>query len=125
MPSPPPEAPAPRALPTMPSLESPMMIVRRRLRSSGLLLFVAASLGADAPAPAHRLTYERHVRPILRTHCFQCHGEEAKPKAGLDLRLVRLMRRGGESGEAIVPGQHAESLLWERLEADEMPPGDK
>jgi hypothetical protein len=52
------------------------------------------------------LTYEQHVRPILKAHCFQCHGEQEKPKAKLDLRLVRLLRRGGRSGEAIVPGRH-------------------
>jgi hypothetical protein len=79
-------------------------------------------VGAEVPA---RLTYEQHVRPILKAHCFSCHGEEDKPKAQLDLRLVRNMRRGGTSGPAIVTGQHEESLLWERIEADEMPPGDR
>jgi hypothetical protein len=86
----------------------------------GLLFGAAAS--ADAGAPR---VFERDVRPVLKAHCFQCHGEEAKPKARLDLRLVRTMRRGGVSGEAVVPGRREESLLWVRVDADEMPPGDK
>src|SRR3954453_1632021 len=93
-----------------------------------LLLALALALPprVSASEPASRpLTYEQHVRPILKAHCFQCHGEEEKPKAKLDLRLVRLLRRGGRSGEAIIPGRHEESLLWERIEADEMPPGEK
>jgi hypothetical protein len=66
----------------------------------------ATARGADAGDRAASLTYEQHVRPILKAHCFQCHGEQEKPKAKLDLRLVRLLRRGGRSGEAIVPGRH-------------------
>src|SRR5689334_21875896 len=92
----------------------------RRLVILVLVLGCGPTLRAEEP-----LTFERHVRPILRTHCFQCHGEEEKPKGHLDLRLVRLMKHGGDSGEAIVPGHHDESLLWERIEADEMPPVEK
>src|SRR4051794_4680127 len=80
---------------------------------------------ANAEEVAPGLTYEQHVRPILKARCFQCHGEEGEPKAKLDLRLVGLMRRGGRSGEAIRPGSHEESLLWERIDAEEMPPGEK
>ncbi len=68
------------------------------------------------------LTFERDVRPILKTHCFHCHGEESKLEGDLDLRLRRLVVAGGESGPAIVPGKPGESLLIERLRAEEMPP---
>lgn len=71
------------------------------------------------------LHFETHVRPILKAHCWQCHGEEEKPEGGLDLRLVRLMSKGGESGPAISPGQPDASLVWKRVAADEMPPGKK
>ena len=69
--------------------------------------------------------FESHVRPILKTHCFQCHGEEVKPEAKLDLRLARLIAKGGESGPAVVAGKHVDSLLWKRITAGEMPPGEK
>ncbi len=69
------------------------------------------------------LYFEKHVRPILKTHCFQCHGEEPELAGELDVRLVQLMLEGGDSGPAIVAGSEAESLLLDRIEADEMPPG--
>jgi mono/diheme cytochrome c family protein len=71
------------------------------------------------------LTFEQHIRPILKAHCFHCHGEEGNPEAGLDLRQVRRMRAGGDSGPAIVPGDPDQSLLVVRIRAAEMPPPDK
>src|SRR5690606_14241566 len=40
-------------------------------------------------------------------------------------RLVRLMLAGGDSGPAVAAGQTDDSLPWERIESDEMPPGPK
>ena len=40
-------------------------------------------------------TYEGDVRPILKARCFICHGEGKQLKAGLDLRLRRLIVEGG------------------------------
>src|SRR4051794_33096935 len=105
------------------------MIVSRWFPIVGLIVAWASSsmmvCGAARAGDKGRLTYEQDVRPILKAHCFQCHGDEEKPKAKLDLRLVHFLTRGGTSGAAIVPGHREESLLCERLEADEMPPGDK
>ncbi|HTU25231.1 MAG TPA: PSD1 and planctomycete cytochrome C domain-containing protein, partial [Pirellulales bacterium] len=95
-------------------------------------LLVSSSLAAadDAAAPAAAqpkgmLSFEKDVRPILKAYCFDCHGAKSENKAKLDLRLRRLMVAGGESGPAIVPGDAANSLLLERLQAGEMPPGKK
>ena len=43
-------------------------------------------------------------------------------EGGLDLRLRRLMVRGGDSGPAIVPGNPEKSHLLDRITAGEMPP---
>lgn len=69
--------------------------------------------------------FEKHVRPILKAHCFQCHGEERELAGGLDLRLVHLMQSGGDSGAAIQIGSAAQSLLIQRVASQEMPPSGK
>jgi len=74
---------------------------------------------------AEDIVYEKHIRPVLKAHCFHCHGEEEKPEGGLDLRLVRTMLKGGESGPALIAGKAEESLLWQRIAAGEMPPEGK
>jgi mono/diheme cytochrome c family protein len=84
----------------------------------------AADSDDGAVLPGAKLTFERHVRPILKTHCFQCHGEEEEHEGGLDVRLRRFLTKGGDSGPVIVPGKPDESVLIERLRSGEMPPGD-
>jgi len=92
-----------------------------------LALGVTASRAADtAPAaPPLDLTFEEHVRPLLKAHCLDCHGATEEREGGLDLRLVRLMTAGGDSGPALVPGDAAASLLLARVRSGEMPPGEK
>ncbi|MEZ5943645.1 MAG: DUF1553 domain-containing protein [Planctomycetaceae bacterium] len=68
--------------------------------------------------------WEQDVRPLLKTHCFHCHGEAGEMEAGLDLRLQKLLVKGGESGPAIVPGDVDGSLLLQRITAGEMPPDE-
>jgi hypothetical protein len=80
---------------------------------------------AQSVPDSQQLFYETDIRPILKTHCFHCHGESDHRESGLDLRLVRFMQSGGDSGPALHPGSPADSLLWQRVEADEMPPGNK
>lgn len=83
----------------------------------GLAELIAGAALAESP-----LTFEHHVRPILKAHCFQCHGETADPQGKLDLRLQRLIIQGGESGAAIVAGKPEASLMLNRIEQGEMPP---
>jgi hypothetical protein len=94
-----------------------------------LLLFAPAVVAADATGSPkktpHSLTFERDVRPILRAHCLDCHGNQNVRKGGLDMRLCRLMVKGGESGSAVAPGHPEESYLLDRVKAGEMPPGDQ
>lgn len=80
-----------------------------------------ASLSAAAQEP---LTFEEHIRPILKAHCFDCHGATDDLEGSLDLRLVRLMQQGGDSGPALIAGDGEGSLLLERVRLGEMPPGD-
>ncbi len=72
---------------------------------------------------ASTLTFEKDVRPILKAHCFHCHGEEGEMKGGLDVRLTRYILKGGKSGPVIVPGDGLKSHLLEVVRNGEMPKG--
>ena len=80
--------------------------------------FVSA-LGAASP------TFEKDIRPILKAHCFDCHGEGDKLRGGLDLRLRRLMLKGGDDGPVMVPGKPDRSVLFKLVDSGEMPKRDK
>ena len=60
------------------------------------LLLAAVFVPGFALAEARELTLERDVRPILKEHCFHCHGEGEKIKGGVDLRLRRFMLKPDE-----------------------------
>ncbi|MBM3793956.1 MAG: DUF1553 domain-containing protein [Acidobacteria bacterium] len=64
---------------------------------------------------------ERDVQAILSAKCWVCHGRREQ-KAGLDLRALASLLRGGKSGAAIVPGDPESSLLVKRIAAQQMPP---
>ncbi|MBI1348985.1 DUF1553 domain-containing protein [bacterium] len=85
-------------------------------------LFSATSA---AHADEGTLTFEQHIRPIFRAHCFDCHGATEEVHGGLDLRQVRLLIKGGDSGPALSLENAAESQLLERIRSGEMPPGEK
>src|SRR3989441_7572473 len=70
-------------------------------------------------------TFEKDIRPILKAHCFECHGEGEKLKGGLDLRLRRLMLQGGDDGPVLVPGKPDRSPLFTLVHSGEMPKRDK
>ncbi|MCO6454123.1 MAG: PSD1 domain-containing protein [Pirellulaceae bacterium] len=95
-----------------------------------LLLLLCVMNGAVAADEQHvspdaRHTFERDVRPILKTWCLDCHGAAEQLEGGLDLRLRRFLVRGGDSGPAVVPGKTDDSYLLERVRSGEMPPGEK
>lgn len=71
----------------------------------------------ENPVPS----FERSVVPILRAHCFKCHGLEGL-ESQLDLRSVPLMLRGGKQGAILMPGSANSSRLFQRVAAREMPP---
>ena len=92
---------------------------------SRLFVLLAALLASCSQlVAAGAVSLEKDVRPILKAHCFHCHGEEEELGGGLDLRLKRLMLTGGESGPAIVAGQPDGSLLVDYLTSGLMPPED-
>jgi len=90
---------------------------------STLILAYLGSISLLAAAGDANPVFEKDIRPILKAHCFHCHGEEGEMKGGLDVRLRRYLEKGGESGPAIVPGQPGKSHLLSLLQKGEMPKG--
>ncbi|MFO1092453.1 MAG: PSD1 and planctomycete cytochrome C domain-containing protein [Planctomycetaceae bacterium] len=95
------------------------------LMCQALVALLATGIGLPAAeTPAATLTFEHDVRPILRTHCLDCHGAAKEKEGNLDLRLVRFQIAGGDSGPGLVPGQPDASLILKRVRSREMPPGE-
>ena len=56
--------------------------------------------------------FEKKVRPVLVEHCYSCHSEQAgKRKGGFVLDSRDGLRKGGDSGPALVPGRPEQSRL--------------
>jgi hypothetical protein len=72
-------------------------------------------------APAAGAVQADQVRAIFRHHCAKCHGP-LNSESGLNLSTLRGLARGGESGAVLEPDDPENSLLWQRVSADEMPP---
>ncbi len=61
------------------------------------------------------ISFNKHVRPILNTHCVQCHGG-VKQNADLSFLFRDLALRPAESGKrAIIPGRPGQSEMIARI----------
>ncbi|MBT3637689.1 MAG: DUF1549 domain-containing protein [Opitutae bacterium] len=74
--------------------------------------------------------FEKKVRPTLAKYCYECHSAKSeKVKGGLLLDTKLGIRKGGDTGPAMVPGDLKESLLIESIhwknEDLQMPPKKK
>ncbi len=85
------------------------------------VLILTVLINVQVANAAPELVFERDVRPILKAHCFQCHGEDGVKEGGLDLRLRKGLIEGGDSGPAIAPGVPQQSDLLDLIEKGEMP----
>jgi hypothetical protein len=65
---------------------------------------------AEEPASAATVDFARDIQPLLRKHCFSCHGEKAQ-EGGLRLDQKKHALTGGDSGPEIVPRKSADSRL--------------
>ena len=74
---------------------------------------LGAALAADLK-PADVEFFESRIRPVLVAECYECH--DAKKQKG-DLRLDYRdgLRKGGEEGPSIVPGDAKKSILIQSM----------
>jgi mono/diheme cytochrome c family protein len=80
------------------------------MRAALFSLLLAAAL----PATADPVDFTRDIQPLLAKHCHECHGP-VKQEAGLRLDRRDAALKGGDLGNAIVPGKSGESLLLHAL----------
>ena len=91
------------------------------------LLWFVPCLLSPAWAGQGTINFNRDVRPILSSKCFNCHGpseKSRKAKLRLDVQESALSNRDGV--RAIVPGDLSMSELWHRASTEDpeetMPP---
>jgi hypothetical protein len=78
-----------------------------RIAILALILLSAATATAN-PSAEDVAFFEKTVRPMLVERCYECHSaaaeEKGELKGGLRLDNRAGIRRGGDSGPAVVPG---------------------
>jgi hypothetical protein len=97
---------------------------------SGIELWRGKHDGSAPLTEEQTAFFEKRIRPLLVTHCYECHSAESKDLQGellVDSRPTLL--QGGTKGPSIVPGNLDKSLLIQAVrytdENLEMPPDGK
>ena len=92
------------------------------------VLFLSAGVAGAADSAGLEF-FEKKIRPVLISECYQCHSKDEKVKADLRLDWKGGWQEGGDSGAAIIPGRVGKSLLIQAIrhgDADlQMPPKKK
>jgi len=102
-----------------------------------MFVLVSAALHAGEPAPAAATPkpitpeqlefFEKKIRPVLATTCYECHSAQSgKTKGGLSLDTRDGVLKGGVTGAVIVAGEPEKSPLLKAVRGDDpdaaMPP---
>ena len=105
-----------------------MNILRLIILVALIDLTLVASLSSASDenvSPEDRAYFENKIRPVLVKHCYECHSADSEEVGGKFLLDTRVgLRKGGESGPAVVSGKPNESRIIQSLRYDgiEMPP---
>ena len=92
-------------------------------------LLSAPIAAAAEPDPSALEFFEKEVRPILVSRCYDCHSSKnEEPKGGLRVDSLAALTKGGETGPGVVPGKPKDSLLIDAVnygDLYQMPPKGK
>ena len=96
-----------------------------------ICLGAASAAIADTPpkgfTPEALSFYDREVQPLLKAHCYKCHGD-AKVKGNFSLTTRAAVLKGGDLGSAVSLDKPDESHLLKAINYKgdlEMPPTGK
>src|SRR5579862_7257001 len=78
-----------------------------------LLLLTLACLPAAAQTGKHP-NYDDDIKPVFARYCFQCHSA-SEMRSGLSLESFAGVNKGGSSGEVVIPGRPASSILYKAI----------
>jgi len=86
--------------------------------------------GEESATPEQVAFFEKNIRPVLVRECYSCHATTApKVRGGLTLDSRDGLRKGGQTGPVVVPGDPAKSLLLKAIKQEQddlkMPPKKK
>ena len=70
-----------------------------------------------------QVDYVTEIQPIFTNSCTSCH-QYGNTSGGLNLTSYSGIMASSNSGTSVVPGDHANSLLWQRVNNGSMPPGN-
>jgi mono/diheme cytochrome c family protein len=105
-----------------------VVTIRRAAFALGLGVLAVGLAGVASIARAadsKNVSYEDDVKPILRQHCFKCHGEDEQ-KSDLNLQSYATLLKGGSGGEVVKAGRPSGSVLYQAIahegDATPMPP---
>src|ERR1700722_2403049 len=85
----------------------------------------------QSTTPEQIAFFEKNIRPVLVRECYSCHAKTAeKVRGGLLLDTRDGLRKGGDSGPSLIPGDPKKSILLKALRHDDeivkkMPPKKK
>ncbi len=89
-----------------------------------MVLMLLSGFAAAQEAPAEKITYDDHVKPIFVQRCSTCHNGQ-KREGDLDLTNYTNLMQGGGSGAVIEPQNASGSFLYKLItheDSPEMPP---
>src|SRR3954447_14915870 len=89
-------------------------IMRAPLGSLGLIFSFVTLLSAQTPAGTE--FFEKEIRPVFADKCYGCHSSKLKsPMGGLVLDTKSGLKKGGNGGPVLVPGDPVASRLLQAL----------
>ncbi len=72
------------------------------------------------------ISFKESVRPILVTHCLNCHGGgKGKPKGDIDMTTLDKLKKSPSPGKILVPGKPEQSDIYTSITERDMPDGGK
>lgn len=83
-----------------------------------LMSFATAAGASATEEKSEVITFNVHIKPILRQHCLKCHGNDEQ-NADLNLQTYATLLRGGSAGAVAKPGRPDASVLYQAITSED------